>query len=105
MALITNTIKNLRTEAISLFVPGLDAEQPRIVVAAGATLDLFSVLSVDEIQAMQHQLAELVAEGVISVVATSDSATVICYKDNSSSLRVSGPDFSGAYVQSYSGVY
>lgn len=75
MTVITRSITNLTTNDINLFVPGYDGEKFPIIITASATVDLFTVLTVDQLEAVQPLLREYVAANEFSVAATVDTTT------------------------------
>jgi hypothetical protein len=76
MTLITRSVTNTSSLAsVTLEVPGFDASKPAVIIAPSATLDLFTVLTDDELEAMQPYLAKLVADGLLTVAATTDTAS------------------------------
>lgn len=74
MVLITRSITNLRSVNISISIPSLSANLAPVVIAPSATLDLLSVMTEDDLIALQHYLNQLVSAGTISVAATVDTA-------------------------------
>src|ERR1035437_9489549 len=75
MTIITRSIHNNTLSPIDLFVPGYESNHPPVVIAPGATVDLFTLVSGDELEAMQDQLAKLVAVGSITVTAMVNTTT------------------------------
>lgn len=75
MSIITRTIHNPTSVNVDLFVPGYDTLKPTIVVAPSATLDLFTVLTTDELETIQNQLTAFVVAGDLTVIATVDTTT------------------------------
>jgi hypothetical protein len=76
MTLIIRSITNLRSVPISITVfSTLSANQAPLVIAPSATLDLLSVVTEDDLIALQHYLNQLVSAGTISVFATIDTAS------------------------------
>ncbi len=76
MTIITRSIHNVSsTASVVLPVPGFDADRAPVTVAPSTTLDLFTVLTDDEIEAIQPLLVKLVAEGVFTVIASTDTAS------------------------------
>jgi hypothetical protein len=75
MALIIRTVTSTSSSTIELFVPGYDTIKPQVSIAPSATLDLFTVLTAEELETIQNQLVELVALNDLVVVATVDPAT------------------------------
>ena len=75
MTIITRTVHNASLVNIDLFVPGYDTIKPTVVIAPSATLDLFTVLTTDELETIQNQLASFVAAGDLTVIATVDTTT------------------------------
>jgi hypothetical protein len=77
MAIITRIIQNTTSTQtnITLLVPGYDTEKPTVVIAYGEILDLFTVLTADQLEAIQPTLAQYVSLGQLAVTATVDTAT------------------------------
>lgn len=75
MSIIIRSIHNTTTSNIDLFVPGYDNLKPPVVIAPSATVDLFTVVTGDELEAMQNQLTQLESAGDITIVATVDTTT------------------------------
>ena len=82
MSIITKSVTNLLTYSITLPIPGYDANHPPVVVPASSTLDLLTVLTEDELEAIQPTLALLVRDNSLSVAATVDT-TMFDYVDTS----------------------
>jgi len=77
MSIITRSIRNTTSTqtTITLLVPGYDTEKPAVVINYGQTLDLFTVLTVDQLEAIQSTLSQYVSLGQLAVTATVDTAT------------------------------
>jgi hypothetical protein len=104
MANLISSIKNESTGTLELRLPGYNPVKI-VTIAVGATVDLLSQMSVDTLEALQLQLISMIAAGVLSSQDTTWSGVVIGHNDNATSLRVSGPDFTGNVVRSYSGIF
>lgn len=76
MTLITRSVHNTLTHAITLQVPGYDANKAPVTIPASTTVDLFTVLDAEQLASVQAQLAALVAAGDLTVAATADSSAV-----------------------------
>jgi len=113
MATIIRTVKNLSS------LPILVTTQ-KISLPPGVNVDLYTVLTDDQLLVAQAELEGLVARGVLQIVKTDSSeelqaggseavtGTFIAYNDNATSLRVKGPNHTsegGIDVQSYSGIF
>ena len=75
MSIITRTITNNTGLDISLKVPGYDTVKPPVVIPASTTVDLFTVLTGDELEAIQPLLSQYITLGEFTVIATVDTAT------------------------------
>lgn len=75
MTVITRTITNNLSKNLELFVPGYNTLKPQVVIAPSATVDLFTVLTGDELSAVQNQLVPLIANSSITVNATVNTNT------------------------------
>ncbi len=75
MALIQRTVQNPGTTAITLRVPGDNPRDP-VVIGGGATVDLLTVISEDELEALAKELQGLVDRGSLNSIATVDSDTL-----------------------------
>jgi len=119
MATIIRTVKNLTAHAFKVSTEG-------IMLEPGVNVDLYTLLTDDQLLLAQPELQGLASRGSIQVIATDDDSelkassveggvgdqiqlgTLIGYKDNATSFRVKGPqhaDEGGADVQSYSGIF
>jgi hypothetical protein len=76
MTLITRSVTNVSSESLDLFVPGYDTTKPTVTIAPSATLDLFTVLSAEELSAIQPELAKMVTEGTLTVASSTSSSSV-----------------------------
>lgn len=76
MATITRSIHNTGTSDLPIFIPGYDNTKASVVVPASSTLDLFTVLDVEQLSAIQPELAAMVAAGAITVALMDDSANL-----------------------------
>lgn len=74
MAIITRSVTT-GSVGVSIMVPGFDPTKGPIVIPASTTLDLFTVLTDDEIEAIQPALAQLVTAGKLTVAATVNTAS------------------------------
>ena len=75
MVLITRSVNNNTTNAITLFVPGYDDSKPQIVIPALTTIDLFTLITGDQLEAIQPLLNQYISAGEFTVIATVDTAT------------------------------
>jgi hypothetical protein len=76
MANLIRSVTNASSvEAITLFIPGYDSNNP-VMVAASATLDLLSMVSAETLHAMQSELSSQVSSGEITVAAYIPSASL-----------------------------
>lgn len=72
MALIQRTVQNPGTTAITLRVPGTNPRDP-VVIGGGATVDLLTVISEDELESLASELQGLVDRGSLNSIATIDT--------------------------------
>lgn len=70
MSIVITGIRNNLNRDEQLQIPGYNNDRPILVIPALATYNLFNYLTPDEIWAMQDQINDLVAKGVLSVTAT-----------------------------------
>lgn len=75
MPIITRSVTNTTSTNIQLFVPGYNTAKPPVIIGASATVDLFTVLTADELEAAQPELSTYVSAGKFTVAATVDTAT------------------------------
>jgi len=75
MAIIIRSITNNTPYTLTLKIPGIEQNLTPIVVASSTTLDLLSVVTEDDLIAMQLYLQGMVNRGSLSVVATIDTAS------------------------------
>lgn len=75
MPIITRTVHNASSVTLNLFVPGYDTIKPTLTLAPSVTLDLFTVLTADELETIQNQLNAFVASGSMTIISTVDTAT------------------------------
>jgi hypothetical protein len=75
MALIIRSITNNTPYTLTLKIPGLEQNLTPIVVASLATLDLLSVVTEDDLIAMQLYLHGMVSRGSLIVAATIDTSS------------------------------
>jgi hypothetical protein len=75
MSIITRSVHNATLKDISLPVPGYDTVKPPVVIPSGVTVDLFTVITGDELEAIQPTLNQYIATGEFTVIATVDTAT------------------------------
>jgi hypothetical protein len=77
MAIITRTIQNTTSSHadITLLVPGYNTEKTPVVIPWNTTVDLFTVMTGDQLEAIQTTLAQYLSLGQIAVIATVDTAT------------------------------
>jgi hypothetical protein len=85
MATLIRSIRNESTSTLVLRVPGFDATSS-ISIAPSATVDLLPLVTLDEFQSLQAQLASMVAAGAISTQATVSSSTLVGIATTSPSL-------------------
>lgn len=76
MSTIIRSVHNVLTHAITLEIPGYDANKAPVTVPASSTLDLFTVLNDEQLSSVQGQLSALVAAGDLTVADTADASTV-----------------------------
>lgn len=74
MAIITRSVTTGST-GVSIQVPGFDPTRGPLVIPASTTLDLFTVLTEDQLEAIQPELAQLVTAGQMTVAATVNTAS------------------------------
>jgi hypothetical protein len=74
MTLITRSVTT-GSVGVSIMVPGFDPTKGPLVIAPSTTLDLFTVLTEDQLEAIQPALAQLVAAGDLTVAATVNPAS------------------------------
>jgi len=77
MAIIIRTVQNISTSHtnITLPVPGYDSSKFPVVIIYGTTVDLFTVMSGDQLEAIQTTLNEYVSAGQLDIIATVDTTT------------------------------
>lgn len=75
MSIITRSVHNTTINNINLFVPGYDSEKFPVIIPASTTIDLFTVLTADQLEAAQPIIREYVAANEFTVTATVDTAT------------------------------
>lgn len=75
MSIIIRTLHNTTSLPITLEVPGYNTAKPTVSIPASTTVDLFTVLTGDELEAIQPLLAEFIAAGDFTVIATVDTTT------------------------------
>jgi len=76
MALLIRSIRNESATPIVLRIPGFDPTSA-ITLLPGVTVDLLPLITLDEFQALQAQLASLVAAGELSTQATVNSSDLV----------------------------
>jgi len=76
MAIIIRSVTNNTPYLLTLKVPSLEANLSPVSVAPSATLDLLSVVTEDDLIAMQLYLEGMVSRGSLTVAATFDTATL-----------------------------
>ncbi len=75
MTVIIRSIHNTTSKDITLFVPGYNPSNLYAIVPANTMVDLFTLVTGDELQSMQGLLEQYVAAGEFGVTATVDTAT------------------------------
>jgi hypothetical protein len=75
--LITNGVHNNLTVAITLPIPGYDANHAPVVVPASSSLTLLGNITPDQLEAIQPTLHLLIADGSLSQTSTVDTTTFI----------------------------
>ena len=77
MAIIIRTIQNITSahSDITLLVPGYNTEKTPVTIPWNTTVDLFTVMTGDQLEAIQTTLAQYLSLGQIAVIATVDTAT------------------------------
>ena len=75
MAIIIRTVTNTTPNPIQLFVPGYDEVKSPVIIPATTTVDLFTVLTADQLEAIQPILNTYIEVGEFTVVATVDTST------------------------------
>ncbi len=75
MSLIHRKVKNLNSSSITLRIPGFNPRNP-VVIAPGVTVDLLTLVSEDELEAMEVELNTLVNKGILQSIATVDTAVL-----------------------------
>jgi len=75
LATLIRSVKNETSTTISIRVPGINPSGP-VEIAASATLDLLTVVSEDELEALQDLLAGMVSRGSLSTTATIESTNL-----------------------------
>lgn len=75
--IIIRSVFNLSSSPINIFIPGFDADHHPVIVAPSTTLDLLSVITEDDLIAIQGQLNGLVNHipPIFSVAATIDTVS------------------------------
>lgn len=75
MTIVRSVTNASSTTAITLPIPGFDANKAAVTIAGSGTLDLFTVLTDDQLEAIQPLLVALIADGSITSAATVDPTT------------------------------
>lgn len=75
MSLIHRNVKNLNASTITLRIPGFNPRNP-VVIAPGVTVDLLTLVSEDELEAMELELNKLVDAGILQSLGTVDTAVL-----------------------------
>jgi hypothetical protein len=75
MALIIRSITNNTPYTLTLKIPSLEENLSPVTVASHATLDLLSVVTEDDLIAMQLYLNGMVTRGSLTVAATIDTSS------------------------------
>lgn len=75
MAVIIKSVKNLLTGTIILSVPGINPDKV-VTLPYNVTVNLLSVLDLNELETMQGELSGLVSRGTLASMATVDTDTV-----------------------------
>jgi hypothetical protein len=75
MTLITRSVHNPRSIPCPIRIPGYEATAPVITIAPSATVDFLTIITEDNLIAVQDNLNELVSGGALTVTATVDTAT------------------------------
>ena len=75
MSLIHRKVKNLNASTITLRIPGFNPRNP-VVIAPGVTVDLLTLVSEDELEAMELELNTLVDKGILQSIETVDTAVL-----------------------------
>jgi hypothetical protein len=74
MTLITRSIHNPRSIPVKIRIPGYESTAPVVTVSPSTTLDLLTVLTEDQLIAVQDNLTGLVTGGALTVTATFDTS-------------------------------
>lgn len=73
MVILIRKVQNETTEAFSLEIPGTNPNSP-VALAPSVTVDLLTLLSVDELETIQGQISGLISRGSLSSQGTSDTS-------------------------------
>lgn len=74
MSVIIRSVQNNTSNSITLFVPGYDDTKSPVIIPANTTIDLFTVLTADQLEAVQSLLNEFITVGDFTVISTVDTS-------------------------------